>query len=194
MRNKLNLTPLIFILIIIIYYYQLELASLLYLGINVLINNLESISNYLKDYLEIDNPIKEISEDNKLIDNNLNKSSITIDETKESIPFYKSKSFIICGIVIISSTLLYLYFNNSYNNDNKVVNKLLDIIYQKDIDFYENNNKLVDIIEEKDKLLEQLRESNINLLEEKVQLLEGELNKTHRQWEQFRDHINNILD
>jgi hypothetical protein len=218
MKKNLNLTLLIFsifLLIIIIYYYQLELASLLYLGINVLINNLESINSYLKDYLEIDNPvtednsIKEISED---LDNNLNKSSITINinHIDESIPFYKSKTFIICGIIIISSGLLYFYYYNSILSlkeieESKLVNrlldiinqkdsKLLDIIYQKDMKFYENNNKLVDIIEQKDKLIDKLRESNINLLEEKVQLLESELGKTHRRWEYFKDHMDNILD
>jgi predicted nuclease with TOPRIM domain len=105
---------------------------------------------------------------------------------------------------------LYIYYYNSILSlrdieENKLVNKLLDIInkkdndlldklYEKDMQFYENNNKLVDIIEEKDRLIEQLRKTNTNLLEEKAELLEGELGSTHRRWEYFRDHISNILD
>jgi hypothetical protein len=83
MKNNFNLTPfpyfkiITILLIIMVYCYQLELATFLYILINILINNLESISNYLKDYLEIDNilttendSIKEVTVDSKILDNN----------------------------------------------------------------------------------------------------------------------------
>jgi predicted transcriptional regulator YheO len=211
MKNKIILIWIIILIIIAAYYYQLELASIAYLCINMLINNLEHLSNYLKDYLEIDSPIKEVSADNKLIDNNLNKSSITINinhpSPEESIPFYKSKPFIICGIIIITSTLVYLYFNSPTSifgdsDDSKLVNKLLDIIkqkdeklldviYDKDLKFYRNNNKLINIIYQKVNTINQLRES---ALKREVKRLEhivrqSEIRRTH-----YTDELLDILD
>jgi hypothetical protein len=192
MKNKIILIIIIILTVIAAYYYQLELATIAYLGLNILINNLESISNYLKDFLGNDvtsvpniedNSIIEVSENNKPLDTNLDKSTIlpyTIT-TEEITPFYKSKPFIICGIIIITSSLIYLYFNSPTNifggsYESKLVDKLLDIIKQKDeklldviydkeSQFYENNNKLLDIIYQKEKIIHQLehivRQSNI---------------------------------
>jgi hypothetical protein len=137
-KNNLNLTPIIFVmflLIITIYYYRLELASLLYLGISILINNLESINSYLKDYLEIDNPIKEISEDNKLLPNtNLNNIESNNIIKPDGEPFYKTKTFwIISGIALIvvvahiytlSSGGIIINNNIELNTQNQLLNNI----------------------------------------------------------------------
>lgn len=107
MKNKLNnkITYIIIILLIIIlYFHRLELASFVYISLNMIINNLESLNNYLKDYLfsEIsieDNSPIEISDSNKLIDNT---DVVNTKTPTESTPLYKSKTFwLISGIFLI---------------------------------------------------------------------------------------------
>jgi hypothetical protein len=68
------------------------------------INNLESLNNYLKDYLFSDMSIEdrstiETSDSNKLIDN---VDAVNTKTPTESIPLYKSKTFwLISGIFLI---------------------------------------------------------------------------------------------
>lgn len=90
LNNKI-IYIIIILLIIILYFHRLELASFVYILLNMTINNLESLNNYLKDYLFSDISIEdnstiEISDSNKLIDN----TDIVYTKTyTESTPIYK---------------------------------------------------------------------------------------------------------
>jgi hypothetical protein len=104
LNNKIIYIIIILLFIIILYFHRLELASFVYILLNMIINNLESLNNYLKDYLFTDISIEdnspiEISDSNKLIDNT---DVVNTKTPTEYTPLYKSKTFwLISGVFLI---------------------------------------------------------------------------------------------
>jgi hypothetical protein len=113
-----------------------------------------------------DNTSKIITPDTKLIndynDNNDNTEIVDNKDSIESTPFYKSKVFIICGIVIASSTLIYLYLNN-----------YLPFIPEHNFNSSDLTDKLLNIIKQKEDLINALRYENKQLTDEKLRIIES---------------------
>jgi hypothetical protein len=168
------LTFILLILLSLLFYpSSLENISLNYLLL-ILTNIFDYTANHLYGLyqycVELYNIInftennKTITPDTKLIkdvnDNSDNNETIDNKDTTDSKPFYKSKLFIVCGIIIVSSTLLYLYNNNS-----------LLYISEHNINSSDLTDKLLNIIKQKEDLINTLRSENIQLTDEKLRVV-----------------------
>ena len=186
MKNNLNnkiiyIIIIIIFLIIIIYLYWLDIVTLVFSVTNILINNLEYLSNDLKDYLESNN----ISVTN-VNDNLINETKTTIDNqtletnsnnftpSEETTSFYKSKPFwIITGMILVIG-VIYIYkissgdtvnienniqIQNNINNinNNNILNNLRDWI-----DFREIVDRGGELLEKHEDLLVKHAELNTN--------------------------------
>jgi hypothetical protein len=179
--NNLKYIKLISIFVLftsIMYISLLFYPSLLdNLNLSYLLLNITNITYYISDHLfslyqyciELyniinftDNTSKITNPEAKLI-NDYKDNSETIDSKDiiDSTPFYKSKTFMICGIIIISSSLIYLYFYNPTfifgdSDESKLINRLLDTIAQKDNEINTLTNSNLQMLEDKANNLEQI--------------------------------------
>lgn len=170
LNNKIIYIIIILLFIIILYFHRLELASFVYILINMTINNLELLSNNLKDYLEINNTsITNLQDDltkddlinetktipdNQILDTNSNNSI----PSEEFTPFYKSKSFwISTGMYLIMATIYFYKMSSGDVTNNIEINNInnltiQDLVYLNLQDLYEleefamTNSALVDSI------------------------------------------------
>lgn len=166
------LTFILLILLSLLFYpSSLENITLNYLFL-ILTNIFDYITNHLSSLyqycVELYNIInfaennKTITPDTKLI-NDFNDNNEIVDnkDNIESTPFYKTKTFIICGIVIITSTIIYFYCNNllpftsEYNiYDTQRIYHLLDIISQKENQYNILRVEHLKLLDQKNSLME----------------------------------------
>jgi hypothetical protein len=151
----------------------LDNLNLSYLLLNItnfidyITNNLHSFTQYCRDWFNIlnftDNTSKIITPETK-ITNDYNDNSETIDNKNiaDPKPFYKSKTFVICGIIIVSSTLIYLYLNNS-----------LPFISEHNINTPDLADTLLNIIKRKEDIINTLISENKQLTDEKLRIIES---------------------
>jgi hypothetical protein len=203
-RNHINLKYIKLISISVIF-ISIMFISLLFhpsilenISLNYLLINITNISYYITDHLSslyiycwelynifnfTDNTTKIITPETKLI-NDYNENSETIDnkDITESTPFYKSKTFMILGIIIVSSTLIYLYLNNS-----------LPFISEHNVNNTELINKLLNIITDRDGEINALRSENTQLLEQNLKVLREAAQLTHDGREFIRANNEHLL-
>ena len=170
---------------------NINLNYLLLISTNIfdyVTNHFYSLYHYCRDLYNIfsftDNTSKIITPDTKLInDYNDNKDSSEIVNNKDSIEsksFYKSKTFIICGIVILTSALIYLYCNN------------LETISQQNIQYNLLQEEYLKLLEQKYSLIE-FKRKYLELLNS-FQLLQDGLDQNVENIEFIEDfllHIDN---
>jgi hypothetical protein len=167
------LTFLSLILLSLLFYPPLlENITINYLLLNLTIifdyitNHFYKVYYYCRDLYNIfnltDNTSKIITPETKLIDdvNNDNNEIMDNKDNIESTPFYKTKTFIICGIIILTSALIYLYCNN-----------LLPFTSEYNIYDTQRIDHLLDIISKKENQYNILRVEHLKLLEQKNSLM-----------------------
>lgn len=171
----------------------LDNLNLSYLLLNItnfidyITNNLHSFTQYCRDLYNIlnftENTSKIITPETKIIDDYKDNSE-TIDNKNiaDSTPIYKSKTFVICGIIIVSSTLIYLYLNNS-----------LPFISDPNITGSGLTDKLLKIIKQKEDIINVLKSENTQLLEENLRVLREATQLTHDGREFIRANNEQLL-
>jgi hypothetical protein len=162
---------LLILLSLLFYPSLLEYINLNYLLL-ILTNILDYITNhfyslyhYCRELYNIfnftDNTTKTITPDTKLInDYNDNTDIVDNKDNIESTPFYKTKTFIIFGIIIITSALIYLYCNN-----------LLPFTSEYNVYETQRIDHLLDVISQKENQYNILRVEHLRLLEQKNSLM-----------------------
>ena len=108
---------------------------------NISYFNLNDILNYLKNKFYLINKVEDLIKDNSIEDNSIDKSSNN-DSNNDSNNINNYTFYIIFGIVIISSIVVYIY----YNNENNTMNDLLkDLSHLKYINQINDNDSLIDM-------------------------------------------------
>jgi hypothetical protein len=130
-------------LILILYILWLDVVTLAFSVINILINNLEHLSNNLKDYLESNNisvtNLKDISiQDDLSNETKTNIDSQTLDTNPNNLtpseevkPFYKTKSFwISASMYLIMATICFYKMSSGDVTNNIEINNINNLTIQ----------------------------------------------------------------
>jgi|SRR5579859_815831 len=105
---------------------------------NISYNSIKDIIKYLKEKLYIIDKLEDLIKDNSIEDNSIDKPSNN-DSNNDSNNY---TFYIICGIVIVSSIVIYIYYNNDNNNMNDL---LKDLSHLKHINHINDNDSLIDM-------------------------------------------------
>jgi hypothetical protein len=136
--------------------------------IEYITNNFHSTYNYLKGLYDIfnftDNTSKIVSPETKLINSEVadnDEPKEIVDITNNSTPFYKTKTFIICSTLLLSSCLIYLYCNNllPFFQDNNIyetqsIEHLLDHISQQNLQYNKLRVEYLALLDEKNGMMD----------------------------------------
>jgi hypothetical protein len=186
---------------------NIDLNYLLLILTNILdyiTNHFYSLYCYCRDfYYSInftDNTSKIITPDTKLVsDYNDNSDTIDNKDNIDSTPFYKTKTFIIFTVVVASSALIYLYFNNllpipydSGVNNIQNVDRYLEVIQQQAIRFNQLQNNYLDLLNENNNLVE-YRERYFGLINHVHVLTEG-LEQNAENIDFIVDHLEHLVN